>query len=417
MSTPLPVTIEDVKAARAAARGRHPGDPGAGLAAARRSGWAGRSGSSARTSSGPARSRSAAPTSGSRGSPRTRRRAAWSRRAPATTPRASRSRRRCSGIRSTVFMPEGAPIPKVQATRAYGAEVRFHGSLGRRGAAGGHRRSPTETGAVLIHPFDHPDIVAGQGTVGLEILEQVPGRAHRSWSAPAAAGCWRASPLAVKSIRPDVRVVGVQAEGAAAYPASLAAGRPGAAGADVDDGRRHRGRLPGRRCRSASSSELVDDVVTVSEESLSRALLLCLERAKLVVEPAGAAGVAALLDDPRRLRAAGGRSVLSGGNIDPLLLAAGAAARPGRGRAVPVAAGRGSPTGRARWRSCWPRWPRRTRTCSRSSTCGPTRGCGWTRSRCGCSWRPAARSTARACSTGCGRRATRSCSADRRTAP
>jgi threonine dehydratase len=124
--------------------------------------------------------------------------------------------------------------------------------------------------------------------------------------------------VAVKSQRPDVRVVGVQAAGAAAFPASLAAGGPVALDtmATMADGIAIGcpGRVPYDIVR-----DLVDDIVTVSEESLSRGLLLCLERAKLVVEPAGAAGVAALLDDPTAYEPPV-VAVLSGGNIDPQLL-------------------------------------------------------------------------------------------------
>jgi threonine dehydratase len=220
------------------------------------------------------------------------------------------------GITSTVFMPEGAPIPKVQATKAYGAHVRFHGTSVDEALLAAQEFAD-ETGAVLVHPFDHPDIVAGQGTVGLEILEQVPDVRTVVLGA-GGGGLLAGVALAVKSTRPDVRVVGVQAEAAAAFPASLAAGRP----------------VPLERMSTMADgiavgcpgtvpfeivNRLVDDIVTVSEESLSRALLLCLERAKLVVEPAGAAGVAALLDNPRAFEPPVA-VVLTGGNIDPLLL-------------------------------------------------------------------------------------------------
>jgi threonine dehydratase len=220
------------------------------------------------------------------------------------------------GLRSTVFMPEGAPIPKVQATKAYGAEVRFHGASVDE-ALQAAKAFAEETGAVLVHPFDHPDIVAGQGTVGLEILEQVPD-VRTVVVCTGGGGLLAGIALAVKATRPEVRVVGVQAESAAAFPASLAAGHPVALEqmATMADGIAVGcpGPVP-----FAIVRELVDEIVTVSEESLSRALLLCLERAKLVVEPAGAAGVAALLDDPRAFEPPVA-VVLSGGNIDPLLL-------------------------------------------------------------------------------------------------
>jgi threonine dehydratase len=221
------------------------------------------------------------------------------------------------GIHSTVFMPEGAPIPKVQATKAYGAEVRFHGASVDE-ALQAAKAFAEETGAVLVHPFDHADIVAGQGTVGLEILEQVPD-VRTVVVCTGGGGLLAGIALAIKSTRPDVRVVGVQAERAAAFPASLAAGAPVpldtmstmADGIAVG--------CPGP-VPFGIIQELVDDIVTVSEESLSRALLLCLERAKLVVEPAGAAGVAALMDDPGAFEPPVA-VVISGGNIDPLLLA------------------------------------------------------------------------------------------------
>ncbi|MCY7373000.1 MAG: threonine ammonia-lyase [Spirochaetaceae bacterium] len=219
-------------------------------------------------------------------------------------------------IRSTVFMPEGAPIPKVQATTAYGAEVRFFGHSVDE-ALGEAKRFAEETGAVLVHPFDHADIVAGQGTVGLEILEQVPD-VRTVVVCTGGGGLLAGIALAVKSTRPDVRVVGVQAESAAAFPASLAAGHPVALDrmATMADGIAVGcpGLVPFEIVR-----EMVDEIVTVSEESLSRALLLCLERAKLVVEPGGAAGVAALLENPSAFEPPV-VVVLSGGNIDPLLL-------------------------------------------------------------------------------------------------
>ncbi|WP_330306950.1 MULTISPECIES: threonine ammonia-lyase [unclassified Streptomyces] len=220
------------------------------------------------------------------------------------------------GVRSTVFMPTGAPLPKVAATHDYGAEVRLHGQVVDETLAAAQEYA-AETGAVFIHPFDHPDIIAGQGTVGLEILEQCP-EVRTIVVGIGGGGLAAGVALAVKSLRPDVRIVGVQAEGAAAYPPSLAAGRPVSIEnpATMADGIKvgRPGDVPFRLVE-----ELVDEVRTVSEDNLSSALLLCLERAKLVVEPAGASPVAALLREPGAFEGPV-VALLSGGNVDPLLM-------------------------------------------------------------------------------------------------
>jgi threonine dehydratase len=220
------------------------------------------------------------------------------------------------GIKATVFMPERAAIPKVGATRGYGAEVHLVGET-----IDGSIEAATEfaerTGAVFVHPFDHPDVIAGQGTVGLELLEQVPD--VRTVVVPTGGGGLIGGiAAAVKGQRPDVTVVGVQAEGAAAWPPSLAAGGPRALPAmrTVADGIAV-GR-PGE-VTFPQVAAVVDEIMTVGEDALSRALLHCLERAKLLVEPAGAAAVAALLEHPTRF-ATPAVAVLSGGNVDPLVL-------------------------------------------------------------------------------------------------
>ena len=217
--------------------------------------------------------------------------------------------------KATIFMPVGAALPKIGATRGYGAEVEFAGS-GVTEALVAAREFAERTGAILIHPFDHEDIMAGQGTVGLEILEQVPD--VKTIVVPVGGGGLAAGIALIRSERPDVHIVGVQAEGAAAYKASLREGRPVdvAMEATMADGIAvsRPGDLP-----FSVIAEQLDDVLTVSEESLSQSLLMLLERAKMLVEPSGAAGVAAILENPTAFRGPV-VAVLSGGNIDALVL-------------------------------------------------------------------------------------------------
>jgi threonine dehydratase len=223
---------------------------------------------------------------------------------------------RLLGTTATVFMPETAPLPKVAATRAYGAEVRLLGqSLSEPLVAAAEYAE--STGSVFIHPFEHPDVIAGQGTVGLEILDQCPDVATVV-VCTGGGGLVSGVAAAVKARRPDVRVVAVQAEEAAAFPGSLAAGRPVALAsmATMADGIAVP--TPGD-LTLAHVRGLVDEVRTVTEEDLSRALLFCLERSKLVVEPAGVAAVAAVLADPTAF-APPVVAIVSGGNIDPVLL-------------------------------------------------------------------------------------------------
>jgi threonine dehydratase len=223
---------------------------------------------------------------------------------------------RLLGAKATVFMPESAPLPKLAATKAYGAEIHVVGQTLAEPLVAAAEFAE-RTGAVFIHPFEHRDVIAGQGTVGLEILDQCPDLQTVVVSA-GGGGLLSGIAVAVKSRRPDVRVVAVQAEGAAAFPGSLAAGRPVPlpSMATMADGIAVP--APGE-LTFAHVSELVDEMRTVSEEDLSRALLFCLERAKLVVEPAGVAAVAAVLADPASF-APPVAAVISGGNIDPVLL-------------------------------------------------------------------------------------------------
>ena len=217
------------------------------------------------------------------------------------------------GVAATVFMPERAALPKVAATRGYGAAVHLAGATIEESLARANAFA-ADTGAVLVHPFDHVDVIAGQGTVGLEILEQCPDVA--TVLVPAGGGGLLGGIAA--AVPEGVRVIGVQAAGAAAWPPSLAAGAPStlAEMRTMADGIAV-GRPGDITYRQVTA--LVDEVITVDDDALSRALLHCLERAKLLVEPSGAAGVAALLEHPRRF-ATPVVAVLSGGNVDPMVI-------------------------------------------------------------------------------------------------
>ncbi|GAB3602350.1 threonine ammonia-lyase [Microbacterium aureliae] len=224
------------------------------------------------------------------------------------------------GIRATIFMPLGVPVPKLLATRGYGADVVLEGATVEtplRLAAEFAER----TGAVFIHPFDHPDIIAGQGTLGLEIMDELPEAdtiVLGIGGGGLIAGVAAAAKARAREQGREVRIIGVQAENAAAYPSSLEAGTPREVETrpTIADGIAvaRPGDLPFEIIR-----DLVDEVVTVSDDDIARALLVLLERAKQVVEPAGAVGVAAILAG--KITATGPTvAVLSGGNIDPLLL-------------------------------------------------------------------------------------------------
>lgn len=224
------------------------------------------------------------------------------------------------GIPATIFMPLGVPVPKLLATRGYGAEVVLEGetvATSLRLAAEFAER----TGAVMIHPFDHRDIVIGQGTLGLELIEDAPdvdtilvGIGGGGLIAGVAAAAKAAAAKAGRT----VRIIGVQAENAAAMPLSLAEGHPVEIVTlpTIADGIlvARPGDVPFEIIK-----DLVDEVVTVTDDDIARAILILLEQAKVVAEPAGAVGVAAILAG--KISGTGKTmAVLSGGNIDPLLL-------------------------------------------------------------------------------------------------
>jgi threonine dehydratase len=226
------------------------------------------------------------------------------------------------GVSARIIMPEEAPLPKVAATVGYGAEVTLEGHSFDDAMAAAFELAD-QSGRVFVHPFDHPHIVAGQGTVGLELIEQLPAFGT---VVVCVGGGGLISGIAVvlRALRPDVRIVGVQAAGCSTFPASLAAGEPVvAAHADtIADGIAVK--RPGE-LTLAHVEALVDDWVTVTDDEIASAVVVLLERAKLVAEPSGAAAVAALLTGKVEA-AVGGRldgpavATVSGGNIDPLLL-------------------------------------------------------------------------------------------------
>jgi len=223
------------------------------------------------------------------------------------------------GAQATVCMPAGAPLAKIAAVRQYGAEVRLiDGSYDE--AQDAARELARSQGMTLVPAFDDPDVVAGLGTVGLEVARQAPGT--RLIVVPLGGGGLATGiAIAAKARLPGVRVVGVQAEACAPYPASIAAHRPiGARSANtICDGIAIK--RPGDFTLPLVE-RFVDDVVTVSEDQAAQAMVLLLERSKVVVEGAGAVAVAALVQGLVEAPGEGDIcAVLSGGNVDASLLA------------------------------------------------------------------------------------------------
>ena len=225
---------------------------------------------------------------------------------------------RLLGTTATLVMPEPTALVKIRRTEGYGAEVLLHGAnwdaSQERAAA-----LAAERGATLVHPFDDPLVIEGQGTVGLEILEDLPG--VEVVVLPIGGGGLAAGvALALKSARPGVRVVGVQAAGAPAMARSLEEGRPVRV-PPVTIAEGIRVGAPGARTFEIVR-ELVDDVVTVTDEEISEAVVQTLEKSKVVAETAGVVAMAALASGKIAL---GGATevcaVVSGGNIDLNLLA------------------------------------------------------------------------------------------------
>jgi threonine dehydratase len=219
-----------------------------------------------------------------------------------------------SGVEAVVYMPANAPIPKVSATRAYGAEVRFVDGVVD-DCLDAAAALAEEEGRVLIHPFDHRDVIAGQGTLGLELMEQAPDL--RTVLVPiGGGGLISGVAVALRAVAPDVRIIGVQAAGAASIAHSRATGDGPATLASVDtiaDGIAVK--RPGVLTLPHIEA-LVDEVVIVDDAATARAVLLLLERAKQLVEPSGAIGLGALIAEAVQIETPAA-VVLSGGNIAP----------------------------------------------------------------------------------------------------
>jgi threonine dehydratase len=204
-----------------------------------------------------------------------------------------------AGIPARIYVPQDAPMAKVEACRTYGSELIMGGASFEEALAAA-TADVDETGATFVHPFEDPTVIAGQGTIGLELAEQVPDA--KTVVIPVGGGGLAAGiALALRAEQPDIRIVGVQA---------------GLDGFTIADGIfvKHPGGLT-----MSILNDVLDELVSVDDELISEAIVLLLERAKLVVEGAGAVGVAALLAGK-----VGGSGpvaiVLSGGNIDPTLL-------------------------------------------------------------------------------------------------
>jgi threonine dehydratase len=214
-----------------------------------------------------------------------------------------------AGIAATIVVPDGAPMAKVEAARGYGATVVHSGEMFD-DALEAARAHEAETGATFVHAFEDLRVIAGQGTLGLELAEQLPAGPGTVVIPVGGGGLAAGIALALRELRPELRLVGVQASACAPYAGLAPAGTTIADGIAV----KRPGELAGVIAR-----DLLDEVVVADDEEISQAIVLLLERSKLVVEGAGAAPVAALLAGR-----AGGEgfacAVLAGGNIDATTL-------------------------------------------------------------------------------------------------
>jgi threonine dehydratase len=228
---------------------------------------------------------------------------------------------RARGVPCEVFMPVGAPLGKIEAATALGARVRLVGEAVDESLAAALERA-RESRMSFVHPFDDPDVIAGQGGVGLELLEALPDL-ERVIVPVGGGGLCSGIAIAVKSLRPEVSVVGVQVEGCAPFPQSLRAGHPVAVSHALTIADGIAVKRPGELTLGLMA-RWVDELVVVGEEDVAEAMVFLLERTKLVVEGAGAVGVAAILTGQLEWSGSGGGStavVLSGGNVGAGMLA------------------------------------------------------------------------------------------------
>jgi threonine dehydratase len=221
------------------------------------------------------------------------------------------------GIRSLIVMPLTTPLVKVTATRDFGAEVLLHGANYDEAFAEAMRQC-AEQGLTFIHPFDDPDVMAGQGTIGLELLEQVP-QLEAVVVPIGGGGLIGGIACAIKETRPEIRIVGVQTERLASMVAAVEAHHPVTIepATTIADG------IAVRRVGDLTLpmvERYVDEIVTVDEDEIASAILMLLEREKTLAEGAGAAALAALLQHRTSLQGAHTAVLVCGGNIDVTLL-------------------------------------------------------------------------------------------------
>ena len=222
-----------------------------------------------------------------------------------------------AGIKSIIVMPELAPASKIIATQGYGAEVILHG-MNYDDAVIKAEQISVETGAVFLHSFDNINVIAGQGTIGLELIEDLPSL-DVVLVPVGGGGLISGISIAFKKIRPDTKIIGVQASGCPSMVESIRKGR-------ITEIAKSDTIADGIAVRKPSETtlkvvnELLDDVITVSDDEISHSIFMLLERSKLVIEPAGAVGLAALLNNKINVVGKKVGVVLSGGNIDMSLL-------------------------------------------------------------------------------------------------